>query len=138
MTARFANVLKDLGVERDDRVAVYLPMVPEAPAAMLACARIGAPHSVVFGGFSVEAVKDRPVDPKTPPDPTEDAGAAVDRAIAFWGNPTVSVTTRASLLAFAKRCDAGADKQWKKKSYPALRQNALRVLVATSPDLQTS
>ena len=59
MTCRFANVLKDLGVERDDRVAIYLPMVPEAPAAMLACARIGAPHSVVFGGFSAEAVKDR-------------------------------------------------------------------------------
>ena len=59
MTSRFANVLKDLGVERDDRVAIYLPMIPEAPAAMLACARIGAPHSVVFGGFSAEAVKDR-------------------------------------------------------------------------------
>ena len=59
MTARFANVLKSLGVERDDRVAIYLPMIPEAPAAMLACARIGAPHSVVFGGFSVEAVKER-------------------------------------------------------------------------------
>jgi acetyl-CoA synthetase len=59
MTCRFANVLSDLGVERDDRVAVYLPMIPEAPAAMLACARIGAPHSVVFGGFSAEAVKDR-------------------------------------------------------------------------------
>ncbi len=59
MTCRFANVLKSLGVQRDDRVAIYLPMVPEAPAAMLACARIGAPHSVVFGGFSAEAVKDR-------------------------------------------------------------------------------
>src|SRR6185436_11338811 len=62
MTQRFANVLKELGVERDDRVAIYLPMVPEAVAAMLACARIGAPHSVVFGGFSAEAVKDRIVD----------------------------------------------------------------------------
>jgi acetyl-CoA synthetase len=59
MTSRFANVLKNLGVERDDRVAIYLPMIPEAPAAMLACARIGAPHSVIFGGFSAEAVKDR-------------------------------------------------------------------------------
>jgi acetyl-CoA synthetase len=59
MTSRFANALKELGVKRDDRVAIYLPMIPEAPAAMLACARIGAPHSVVFGGFSAEAVKDR-------------------------------------------------------------------------------
>jgi acetyl-CoA synthetase len=59
MTSRFANALKDLGVGRDDRVAIYLPMIPEAPAAMLACARIGAPHSVIFGGFSAEAAKDR-------------------------------------------------------------------------------
>jgi acetyl-CoA synthetase len=59
MTARFANVLKGFGVRRDDRVAIYLPMIPEAVAAMLACARIGAPHSVVFGGFSAEALKDR-------------------------------------------------------------------------------
>ncbi|KKK51292.1 hypothetical protein LCGC14_3116400, partial [marine sediment metagenome] len=59
MTARFANVLKSLGVRRDDRVAIYLPLIPEAPAAMLACARIGAPHSVIFGGFSAEAVKER-------------------------------------------------------------------------------
>ncbi|HEX9530482.1 MAG TPA: acetate--CoA ligase [Acidimicrobiales bacterium] len=56
---RFANVLKDLGVARGDRVAIYLPMIPELPVAMLACARIGAPHSVVFGGFSSDALRDR-------------------------------------------------------------------------------
>ena len=56
---RFANVLKDLGVARGDRVAIYLPMVPEAAVAMLACARIGAPHTVVFGGFSAESLRDR-------------------------------------------------------------------------------
>jgi acetyl-CoA synthetase len=56
---RFANVLKDLGVAKGDRVAIYLPMIPELPAAMLACARIGAPHSVVFAGFSAESLKDR-------------------------------------------------------------------------------
>jgi acetyl-CoA synthetase len=56
---RFANVLKGLGVERGDRVAIYMPMVPELPVAMLACARIGAPHSVVFGGFSADALSDR-------------------------------------------------------------------------------
>ena len=54
-TCRFANALKGLGVQRGDRVAIYLGMVPELPVAMLACARIGAPHSVVFGGFSAEA-----------------------------------------------------------------------------------
>ncbi len=56
---RFANVLKNLGVKRGDRVNIYMPMVPELPVAMLACTRIGAAHSVVFGGFSSEALRDR-------------------------------------------------------------------------------
>ena len=56
---RCANALKTLGVKRGDRVAIYLPMVPEAAIAMLACARIGAVHSVVFGGFSAESLRDR-------------------------------------------------------------------------------
>ena len=64
---RCANALKRLGVKRGDRVAIYLPMVPEAAVAMLACARIGAVHSVVFGGFSSEALRDR----------INDAGAVV-------------------------------------------------------------
>ncbi len=56
---KFANVLKGLGVGRGDRVAIYLPMVPEVAVAMLACARIGAVHTVVFGGFSAESLRDR-------------------------------------------------------------------------------
>jgi acetyl-CoA synthetase len=56
---RFANVLKDRGVRRGDRVCIYMPMVPEAAVAMLACTRIGAVHSVVFGGFSPSALRDR-------------------------------------------------------------------------------
>ncbi len=56
---RLANGLKSLGVKKGDRVGIYLPMVPEAAVAMLACARIGAVHSVVFGGFSAEAVRER-------------------------------------------------------------------------------
>jgi acetyl-CoA synthetase len=56
---KFANVLRRLGVARGDRVAIYLPMIPELPIAMLACARIGAPHTVVFGGFSAESLRDR-------------------------------------------------------------------------------
>ena len=59
---RFANVLKSLNVTIGDRVVIYMPMVPEAAIAMLACARIGATHSVVFGGFSSEALKDRVLD----------------------------------------------------------------------------
>src|SRR5436190_42075 len=61
----FANVLKSLGVKRGDRVALYLPLIPELAIAMLACARIGAVHSVIFGGFSAEALRDRINDAKT-------------------------------------------------------------------------
>ncbi len=57
--SKFANVLKGLGVQKGDRVNIYLPMIPEAAVAMLACARIGAPHSVVFGGFSSHSLSDR-------------------------------------------------------------------------------
>jgi acetyl-CoA synthetase len=60
--SKFANVLKKHGVKKGDRVAIYLPMIPELPIAMLACARIGAIHSVVFGGFSAEALRDRILD----------------------------------------------------------------------------
>ncbi len=56
---RFANGLKSLGVQKGDRVTIYLPMVPELPIAMLACARIGAAHSVIFGGFSADSIRDR-------------------------------------------------------------------------------
>ncbi len=56
---KFANVLKDLGIKKGDRVNIYLPMIPEAAVAMLACARIGAAHSVVFGGFSSQSLSDR-------------------------------------------------------------------------------
>jgi acetyl-CoA synthetase len=56
---KFANVLKKLGVEKGDRVALYMPLVPELAIAMLGCARIGATHTVIFGGFSAEAIRDR-------------------------------------------------------------------------------
>ncbi len=59
---RFANVLKKLGIKKGDRVAIYLPMILELPIAVLACARIGAVHSVIFGGFSAGALKDRIID----------------------------------------------------------------------------
>ncbi|MCI0638932.1 MAG: acetate--CoA ligase [Gemmataceae bacterium] len=61
---KFANVLKGLGIQAGDRVTIYMPMIPELAIAMLACARIGAPHSIVFGGFSADAVADRNNDAK--------------------------------------------------------------------------
>lgn len=62
---KFSNSLKRLGVKKGDRVTIYLPMIPEAAIAMLACSRIGAIHSVVFGGFSPESLKNRIIDCKS-------------------------------------------------------------------------
>jgi len=73
-TRRAANALKRLGVRKGDRVAIYLPMIPEAAIAMLACARIGAIHSVIFGGFSAESVRDRVNDAKATVIITADGG----------------------------------------------------------------
>jgi acetyl-CoA synthetase len=95
--SRAANALIELGVQAGDRVAIYLPMIPEATVAMLACARIGAPHSVVFGGFSAEALRSRIDDAAAKVVITADGGyrkggafalkPAVDEAVA--NTPTV-------------------------------------------------
>jgi acetyl-CoA synthetase len=71
---RFANVLRSLGVERGDRVAIYMPMIPELPVAMLACTRIGAAHSVIFGGFSPDSIIDRVNDAEAKVIVTADGG----------------------------------------------------------------
>ena len=71
---KFANVLKGQGIKAGDRVTIYMPMVPELPVAMLACARIGATHSVIFGGFSADAVADRNNDAKAKMVITADGG----------------------------------------------------------------
>ncbi len=96
---QMANVIKELGVKKGDRVGIYMPMIPEAAIAMLACARIGAPHSVVFGGFSAEALKARLLDAEAKLVITADGGFrkdkivplkdAVDRAIADNSVPSV-------------------------------------------------
>ena len=88
---RFANALRALGVAKGDRVAIYMGMVPELAIAMLACAKIGAPHSIVFGGFSAEALRERINDAKAKIVITADGGwrrggvvplkAAVDEAL---------------------------------------------------------
>ena len=79
--ARAANALKALGIGKGDLVALYMPMVPEAAIAMLACARIGAPHSVVFGGFSAEALRDRLIDGAVKAVITADGGFRKDKAV---------------------------------------------------------
>jgi acetyl-CoA synthetase len=96
---QFANALKQLGVQKGDRVGIYMPMIPEAAIAMLACVRIGAAHSVVFGGFSAEALRDRLVDAEAKVVITADGGwrkdtivplkDQVDKALADNSAPSV-------------------------------------------------
>ena len=83
---KFSNVLKSKGVQKGDRVCVYMPMVPEAAVAMLACARIGAVHSVVFGGFSPDALRDRILDSDCRVVVTADEGPRGGRAVPLKGN----------------------------------------------------
>ena len=88
---RFANVLKDLGIRKGDRVNIYMPMIPELPVAMLACARIGAPHSVVFGGFSSNALVDRINDAEAKVLITADGGYRRGAAAALKPNCDVAL-----------------------------------------------
>ncbi|RKZ91011.1 MAG: acetate--CoA ligase, partial [Candidatus Parabeggiatoa sp. nov. 1] len=89
---RFANVLKARGVKKGDRVCIYLPMIPEAAFAMLACTRIGAVHSVVFGGFSPEALKDRILDSGCEVVITADEGLRGGRAVPLKTNVDKALT----------------------------------------------
>ncbi len=117
---KFANVLKSLGVATGDRVTIYLPMVPEAAIAMLACARIGAVHSVVFGGFSADAVADRNNDAKAKLVVTADHGwrrgktvplkANVDDALAK--SPTVEKCVVFARTGHAVEMTPGRDVWW--------------------------
>ncbi|ENG3802084.1 acetate--CoA ligase [Proteus mirabilis] len=89
---QFANVLKKLGIKKGDVVAIYMPMVPEAAVAMLACTRIGAIHSVIFGGFSPEAVAGRIIDSKAKLVITADEGLRAGRAIPLKKNVDDALT----------------------------------------------
>ena len=95
--ARFANVLKELGVEKGDRVAIYLPMIPEAAFAMLACARLGAPHSVVFGGFSPDSLADRIEDAEAKVLITADGGYRRGQVVHLKDNADRAVERCASI-----------------------------------------
>ncbi len=88
---KFANVLKDRGVKKGDRVCIYMPMIPEAAYAMLACARIGAVHSIVFGGFSPESLKDRIQDSDCRTVITADEGIRGGRIIPLKANTDKAV-----------------------------------------------
>ncbi|MBV7406539.1 acetate--CoA ligase [Enterobacter sp. ENT03] len=104
---RFANVLLKLGIKKGDVVAIYMPMVPEAAVAMLACARIGAVHSVIFGGFSPEAVAGRIVDSSSRLVITADEGVRAGRSIPLKKNvddalKNPAVTTIENVVVFKR------------------------------------
>jgi acetyl-CoA synthetase len=117
---RFAAALKQLGVRCGDRVAIYMPMIPELPIAMLACARIGATHSIVFGGFSAEALRDRINDAEAKVVVTADGGfrrgavvplkEAVDAAVAE--TPSVEKVVVVRRTGNAVTMHAGRDLWW--------------------------
>jgi acetyl-CoA synthetase len=114
-----ANALKALGVGKGDLVALYMPMVPEAAIAMLACARIGAPHSVVFGGFSADALRDRLIDGQAKAVITADGGfrkdkpvalkPAVDAALAGGAVPSVQAVLVVERIKSGAAMQAGRD-----------------------------
>ena len=96
---KFANVLKGLGVNKGDRVNIYLPMIPEAAVAMLACARIGAVHSVVFGGFSSQALSDRINDAEAKVLITADGGYRRGEVFALKPQADEAVATTPTITA---------------------------------------
>ncbi|MEW6999394.1 acetate--CoA ligase [Colwelliaceae bacterium BS250] len=88
---KFANILKDRGVKKGDRVCIYMPMIPEVAFAMLACARIGAVHSIIFGGFSTEAIRSRIIDADCKVVITADQGLRGGKVIPLKANVDAAV-----------------------------------------------
>ena len=112
-TERTANALKELGVGRGDRVAIYMPMVPELPAAMLACTRIGAAHTVVFGGFSSESLADRINDSEAKLVITADGGYRRGKPFALKQNVDAAVESTPSVEHVLVLRRTGQDVAWK-------------------------
>jgi len=109
---KLANVLKDRGVKKGDRVCIYMPMIPEAAYAMLACARIGAVHSVVFGGFSPESLKDRILDSDCRVVVTADEGVRGGRAVALKGNTDKALLSCPNVHTVLTVRHTGGDVAW--------------------------
>jgi acetyl-CoA synthetase len=119
---QFANVLRQLGIQKGDRVGIYMPMIPEAVIAMLACARIGAPHSVIFAGFSAEALRDRLLDAKVNLVITSDGGwrkdaivplkDQVDKALADGAVPRVKDVLVVRRTGQKIQMEVGRDHWW--------------------------
>ncbi len=110
---KFANVLKSRGVKKGDRVCIYMPMIPEATAAMLACARIGAVHSVVFGGFSPQSLADRILDSDCRVVITADEGVRGGRKVPLKHNTDEALAQCPNVHTVLVIRHTGADVPWK-------------------------
>ncbi len=118
--SRAANALRELGVVKGDRVAIYMPMIPELPVAMLACARLGAAHTVVFGGFSAEALSDRINDAQAKVLITADGGWRRGKAVdlktaadlALESTPSIEAAIVVERIANGAPMVAGRDHWW--------------------------
>ena len=111
--SKFANVLKSRGVRKGDRVCIYMPMVPEAGYAMLACTRIGAVHSVVFGGFSPESLKDRILDSDCQTVITADEGVRGAKKIPLKANTDKALENCPNVHTVLVIRRTGGDIKWK-------------------------
>ena len=109
---KFANVLKGLGVKKGDRVCIYMPMIPETAVAMLACTRIGAIHSIVFGGFSPDSLKDRIIDATCTVVITSDEGLRGGRKVPMKANADKALQSTPSVQKMVVVKRTGSNVAW--------------------------
>jgi acetyl-CoA synthetase len=110
---KFANALKSLGVKKGDRVCIYMPMIPETAVAMLACTRIGAVHSIVFGGFSPDSLKDRIIDAECNVVVTSDEGMRGGRKVPMKANADKALQSTPSVKKMVVVKRTGGNIAWK-------------------------
>jgi acetyl-CoA synthetase len=132
---RFANVLRKHGVQKGERVSIYLPMIPELVIAMLACARIGAIHSIVFGGFSAQALRDRIQDCKAKMVITADKGVRGGRFVQLKNNADEAVLECPSVekVIVVRRADGGIDMEPKRDVWWHEEMNAADIVNYCEP-----
>ncbi|MER2527362.1 MAG: acetate--CoA ligase, partial [Candidatus Competibacter denitrificans] len=109
---KFANALKSLGVKKGDRVCIYMPMIPETAVAMLACTRIGAVHSIVFGGFSPDSLKDRIIDAECNVVVTSDEGMRGGRKVPMKANADKALQSTPSVKKMVVVKRTGSNVAW--------------------------
>jgi acetyl-CoA synthetase len=130
----FSNVLKKRGVKKGDRVCIYMPMIPEAAYAMLACARIGAVHSVVFGGFSPESIKDRILDSDCRVVITADEGVRGGKAVPLKANTDKALKACPDVHTVIVVRRTGGDIQWHEERDVWLHEIAETVDASCEPE----